>query len=147
MEIISPVFRSGGVIPPPYTCIGQNVNPPLNFLNAPPKTQSFALIMHDPDAPSGDYLHWLVWDIPPSIDFIGVNSVSVGAVQGQNDAGKATYMGPCPPHGTHRYVFDLYALDTMLNLPTGSTLDNVKAALAGHVIEQASLSGSFSAKA
>ena len=146
MEIISPVFRSGGVIPSPYTCIGQNVNPPFNFLNVPSKTQSLALIMHDPDAPGGDYLHWLVWDITPATDFIAVNSVPVGAMQGQNGSGKSVYMGPCPPSGTHRYLFDLYALDTTLDLPSGSSLDEVEKAMAGHIIEEANLTGNFSAK-
>ena len=146
MEIISPVFRNGGAIPPPYTCAGQNINPPLNFLAVPAKAQSLVLIMHDPDAPGGDYLHWLVWDIPPLAEYVAVNSLPVGAVQGQSGSGKASYMGPCPPSGTHRYIFDLYALDTTLDLPSGSTLEQVSKAMAGHVIEQATLVGSFSAK-
>src|SRR5437868_7672505 len=110
-EIISPVFRADSPIPPQYTCRGQNVNPPLNIFNAPKGAQSLTLIMHDPDAVSGDFLHWLVWDIPPKTEVISVNSVPVGAVQGLNGAGRAGYMGPCPPagSGTHHYIFDFYA--------------------------------------
>jgi Raf kinase inhibitor-like YbhB/YbcL family protein len=146
MEIISPVFRDGGVIPPPYTCAGQNVNPPLNFLNVPPKTQSLVLIMHDPDAPGGDYLHWLVWDIPPHTESIAVNGLPVGAFQGVNGSGKIGYMGPCPPSGTHRYFFDLYALDTTLDLPSGSDLKDVVKAQAGHVLDHCELIGLFAAE-
>ena len=148
LEIISPVFRAGSPIPPQYTCIGQNVNPPLNFFNVPPKTLSLTLIMHDPDAPSGDYLHWLVWDIPPSTESIAVNSVPIGALQGLNDAHKTGYMGPCPPKGTgtHRYIFDVYALDNLLNLPPSSTILDVIKAQKGHVLDHSELTGLFTAK-
>ena len=146
LEIISAVFRDGSPIPPQYTCIGQNVNPPLNFFNVPPKTLSLTLIMHDPDAPGGDYLHWLVWDIPPSTEGIAVNSVPIGALQGLNDAGKAGYQGPCPPSGTHRYIFDVYALDSPLNLPPNSTIQDVIKAQKGHVLDHSALTGLFTAK-
>lgn len=147
LEIISPVFRMGAAIPPQYTCAGQNVNPPLNIFNTPPKTLSLVLVVHDPDAPGGDYLHWLVWDIPPSTDSIAVNSVPIGALQGVNGMGKSSYMGPCPPSGTHRYVFDLYALDKPLNLKSGVGLEQVQQAMDGHIIEQSSLNGTFAARA
>ena len=145
MEIISPVFRDGQTIPMQYTCTGQNVNPPLTIFNPPVGTQSLTLIMHDPDAPGGDYLHWLMWDIPPSTESIPVNSVPVGAVQGANDSGHAGYTGPCPPTGSraHKYIFDFYALDTTLDLPAGAPINDVIKAQKGHVLDHFALSGTF----
>lgn len=146
LEIISSVFRDGSPIPVQYTCKGQNVNPPLNIFNVPKSTQSLTLVMHDPDAPSGDYLHWLVWDILPSTESIAVNSVPVGAMQGQNDSGQTGYMGPCPPAGgPHRYIFDFYALDTTLDLPAGSKFTDVIKAQKGHVLAHSALTGTFAA--
>ncbi len=147
-EIISPVFRSGSPIPCQYSCAGQNVNPPLNILSVPKGTVSLALIIHDPDAPGGDYLHWLVWDIPPHTDCIAVNSVPVGAVQGQNSSGKTGYTGPCPPAGSgvHRYRFDCYALDTLLNQPAGSSLSDAKRAMRGHILDRAGIIGTAQAE-
>jgi Raf kinase inhibitor-like YbhB/YbcL family protein len=146
-EIISPVFRNGSPIPPQYTQKGQNVNPPINIFSPPAGTQSIAMIMHDSDAVSGDYTHWVVWDIPPGTEAISVNNVPVGAVQGANGSGQAVYAGPAPPagSGTHRYVFDFYALDTTVNLPSGSSRAELEKAMDGHVIEKASLTGTFAA--
>jgi Raf kinase inhibitor-like YbhB/YbcL family protein len=148
-QIISPVFRDGAAIPRQYTCKGQNVNPPLNIFNVPPKAQGLALILHDPDAVSGDYLHWLVWDIPPGTESIAVNDVPVGAIQGRNGSGQNIYAGPCPPKGTgtHHYLFDFYALDISANLPSGATRDELETAMKGHVIEKATLTGLFAAEA
>jgi Raf kinase inhibitor-like YbhB/YbcL family protein len=147
-EIVSAVFRGGGSIPPQYTCKGQNVNPPINILNVPSGTQSLTLIMHDPDAVSGDFLHWLMWDIPPSTESIAVNSVPIGAVQGLNGANQTGYTGPCPPKGTgvHRYIFDFYALDTVLNLTTNSKIEDVIKAQKGHVLNHYALTGTFAAE-
>lgn len=147
MEVISPVFRAGSQIPPQYTCKGQNVNPPINIFSVPDKAQSLTLVMHDPDAPGGDYLHWLMWDVPPGTESIAVNSVPIGAVQGQNDGGQAGYTGPCPPAGSgvHHYVFDFYALDTTLDLPANSKIDEVIKAQSGHVLDHCALTGTFSA--
>jgi Raf kinase inhibitor-like YbhB/YbcL family protein len=147
-EIISPVFRAGSPIPVQYTCRGQNINPALNILSVPNGTQSLTLIMHDPDAVSGDFLHWLVWDIPPSTESIPVNSVPVGAVQGQNGRGESSYIGPCPPQGTgtHRYIFDFYALDITLDLPANSTIQDVIKAQKGHVLDHYALTGTFAAE-
>jgi Raf kinase inhibitor-like YbhB/YbcL family protein len=146
-EVISPVFRNGSPIPPQYTQKGQNVNPPINIFNPPAGSQSLALIMHDPDAVSGDYTHWLVWDIPPRTEAISVNGVPVGAVQGANGSGQAVYAGPAPPagSGTHRYIFDFYALDAPLNLPSGASREQLEKAMDGRVIGRASLSGTFAA--
>jgi Raf kinase inhibitor-like YbhB/YbcL family protein len=145
LDIISPVFRHGSPIPPQYTCRGQNVNPPINIFNVADGTLSLTLIMHDPDAPGGDYLHWLVWDIPPGTESIPVNSVPIGAVQGKNGSGQTGYTGPCPPagSGTHHYIFDFYALDTTLNLPSGSGIQDVIKAQAGHVLDHCELVGLF----
>jgi Raf kinase inhibitor-like YbhB/YbcL family protein len=149
LEIISPVFRDGSPIPPQYTCKGQNVNPPLNIFNVPKGALSLTLILHDPDAVSGDFLHWLVWDIPPSTENISVNSVPIGARQGLNGGGHASYTGPCPPKGsgTHRYIFDFYALDTTLDLPDNSGIEDVIKAQKGHVLDNTALTGTFSAEA
>lgn len=145
LQLVSAVFREGAVIPPQYTCKGQNVNPPLNILHPPSGTQSFALIMHDPDAPSGDYLHWLLWDIPPSTENISVNSVPVGAMQGYNGSDKVGYMGPCPPSGSgiHRYLFELYALDKMLGLRRDTSRQDLEAAMKNHVLDKSTLTGVF----
>lgn len=147
MEIISPVFRNGTQIPRQYSCKGHNVNPPLTIFNVPDQALGLALIMHDPDAPSGDFVHWLIWDIPPVTDSIAVNDVPVGAIQGRNGSGKLGYMGPCPPagSGTHRYFFVLYALDTPLNLASGTARKELEAAMKGHIIEQCPLIGTFTA--
>ena len=147
LEVVSTVFRDGSFIPAPYTCKGQNVNPPLNIMGLPEKSQSITLIMHDPDALSGDFLHWLLWDIPPATEVISVNSVPVGAVQGQNGLGRIGYTGPCPPKGsgTHRYIFDFFALDKTLNLASGAKLKQVQEAQKGHIISSFRLIGLFAA--
>src|SRR4051812_47073335 len=147
LEVISSVFRDGSPIPPQYTCKGQNVNPPLHILSVPKSTQGLTLIMHDPDAVSGDFLHWLIWDIPPNTETIGVNSVPVGALQGLNGMGQSGYMGPCPPQGTgsHRYIFDFYALDSTLNLMPNSTIEDVIKAQKGKVLDHTALIGTFGA--
>lgn len=146
-QLMSPAFRDGANIPPQYSCKGQNVSPPLNILNCDPQAQSLALIMHDPDAPAGDYTHWLMWDIPTSTETIAANSVPVGAVQGVNSNDEDGYMGPCPPagSGTHRYMFELYALDTTLSLPSGSSRTQLEEAMKGHTIDSYTLTGLFAA--
>jgi Raf kinase inhibitor-like YbhB/YbcL family protein len=147
MQLSSPAFKDGESIPPQYSCKGDNINPPLTILNTPENAKSLALIMHDPDAPVGDYLHWIVWDIRPSTQAIGASSVPVGAVQGPNDSNKNQYTGPCPPKGTgtHRYIFELYALDLNLNLAPNTSRQKLQEAMKGHVVEQAILTGIFSA--
>ncbi|HEY5549829.1 MAG TPA: YbhB/YbcL family Raf kinase inhibitor-like protein [Candidatus Saccharimonadales bacterium] len=145
MRIVSPAFREGAAIPPQYTCKGQNVSPPLNFIKVPPGAQSLALIMHDPDAPVGDYVHWTMWGIPVNTEAVAVNSVPVGAVQGLNSNNQNRYMGPCPPSGTHRYIFELYALDKPLSLPPQTGRDGLKKAMEGHITEEHTLTGVFSA--
>lgn len=147
LRLISQAFRDGGMIPPQYTCRGHNVNPPLNILGKPDDARSLAVIMHDPDAVSGDFTHWLMWDIPTTTDVIAANSVPVGAQQGQNDSGSSQYLGPCPPagSGTHRYLFELYALDTNISLQAGSRRQEVEKAIQPHVIDKSVLTGLFPA--
>ena len=144
LQIVSQVFRDGAPIPVQYSCRGQNVSPPFNIMNVSAGAKSLALIMHDPDAPVGDYVHWVMWDIPSNTETIAANSVPVGSVQGANSNGDNKYMGPCPPSGTHRYVFELYALDKTLGLPPNTTRDQLKKAMEGHIIEQHTLTGLFS---
>ena len=146
LSLTSPAFTPGGDIPVQYSLRkGQNISPQLNISEPPAGTLSFVLIMHDPDAVSGDFLHWLLWDIPPSTLSIGTNSVPVGAIQGQSGMGDARYIGPAPPAGTgtHHYIFELYALDILLNLPTSATRQEVVAAMSGHILDQTTLTGLF----
>src|SRR3989338_3483122 len=145
LKLTSQVFAEGAPIPVQYTCKGQNINPPLNIMGVPPQAKSLALIMHDPDAVSGDFVHWLVWDIPASTETIAVNSLPAGAIQGLNSSGKNQYMGPCPPAGTgiHRYMFELYALDTNLGLPAGSSRAELEKVMQSHILAKHTLTGLF----
>lgn len=148
LKLFSQVFSEGAAIPATYTCKGQSINPPLNIMGVPSGAKSLALIMHDPDAASGDFVHWLVWDIPTSTETIAVNSVPPGAIQGTNSANKSQYIGPCPPAGTgtHRYMFELYALDTALtNLNMETNKEQLQKAMEGHIVAQHTLTGLFSA--
>jgi Raf kinase inhibitor-like YbhB/YbcL family protein len=143
MKISSPAFENNSKIPEKYTCDGENINPPLKIEGVPKEAKSLVLIVDDPDAPMGTFLHWLVWNIPPETNLIGENSLPEGAVQGKNDFGKENYGGPCPPFGTHRYFFKLYALDKILDLPAGSSLKEIEKAMEGHILDQAQLIGLY----
>ena len=150
LEIKSPVFENGGIIPKTYTCDGKNVNPPLLWKDIPKGTKSLVLIVHDPDAPVGDFTHWLVYRIPPSVKGLpaGLPRKPVlerGIEQGLNDFGFIGYGGPCPPpwDGYHRYFFELYALDYIPNLKPAATRREVENALKGHVIGKATLMGRY----
>jgi Raf kinase inhibitor-like YbhB/YbcL family protein len=146
MKISSPAFENNSKIPEKYTCDGENINPPLKIEGVPKEAKSLVLSVDDPDAPMGTFLHWLVWNIPPETNFIEENSLPEGAVQGKNDFGKENYGGPCPPFGTHRYFFKLYALDKILNLPTGSNLKEVEKEMEGHILDKAQLIGLYQKK-
>lgn len=143
MKISSPAFVENGAIPAQYTCDGQDANPPLQIENVPGETRSLALIVDDPDAPGGMWVHWVVWNIDPTSREVGENSVPAGAVQGKNDWRRNSYGGPCPPSGTHRYFFKLYALDTTLNLGAGTTKADLEKAMKGHVLAQTQLIGVY----
>jgi len=143
MKITSSAFKQGGMIPAQYTCDGENENPSLVFSDIPKESQSLALIVDDPDAPAGTWVHWTVWNISPDTAAIGEGEVPAGATEGTTSFGRAGYGGPCPPSGTHRYYFKLYALDTVLELREGSERDVLEKAMGGHVIEEAELMGIY----
>jgi Raf kinase inhibitor-like YbhB/YbcL family protein len=148
MELISTAFKDGGIIPRTYTCDGANISPPLRWKHVPAGTRSLALICEDPDAPGGSFIHWVVFNIPPTIDHLGENVshaeyLPVGAVQGKNDFGKAGYGGPCPPSGTHGYAFQLYALDTIVEMRPGTTVEELRKEIDGHMLDACILTGNY----
>ena len=143
LTIASPAFPHNGTIPSKHTCDGTDVNPPLSFGNIPERTRSLALIVDDPDAPRGTWVHWIVWNIGPETMSVAENSVPRDARQGTNDFRKQAYGGPCPPSGTHRYFFKLYALDTSLSLKAGAAKPQLEEAMKGHVLEMSELIGLY----
>jgi Raf kinase inhibitor-like YbhB/YbcL family protein len=145
MKITSSAFQDGANIPSKFTCDGADTSPPLQIADIPSEAKSLALIVDDPDAPSGLFTHWLVWNIPPQTSAVGEGSVPKG-VQGTNDFGKSGYGGPCPPSGAHRYYFKIFALDRELDLPFGAKRGQVDAAIKSHVVAQGELKGRYSRK-
>jgi Raf kinase inhibitor-like YbhB/YbcL family protein len=143
LEISSPAFENGGEIPKQYTCDGANINPPLRIGNVPSNTKSLALVFDDIDAPRGTYVHWILWNIDPNAKAIKENSVPEGAVQGMNDFKKGYYGGPCPPRRAHKYVFKIYALDTLLNLNPNLSKKDLEKAMEGHIISRSQLTGVY----
>ncbi len=144
MEISSSAFANNEKIPAKYTCDGENINPPLTFSNVPENAKSLVLINDDPDAPAGTWVHWSVWNIDPSTNEVAENSIPEKGSEGMTSFGFRHYGGPCPPSGTHRYFFKLYALDTSLELDTGSTTADLEIAMDGHILEQAEFIGLYS---
>lgn len=143
LAISSPAFDPGTEIPRNYTCDGKAINPPLRITGVPENAQSLALIMDDPDAPKRTVTHWVIWNIPPDTEMIRENAVPNPAVLGTNASRQYKYLAPCPAEGQHHYHFRLYALDTKLNLPIGSTREALEKAMKGHIIEQSELVGTF----
>lgn len=143
LKISSPAFENNGYIPSKYTCDGMNINPPFLIENVPASSKSLALIVDDPDAPTGIWVHWVLWNINPETKEIKENDIPSGAKQGLNDFRKSNYGGPCPPSGTHRYFFKLYALDTILNIGQNSTKADLEKAMKGHIVEQARIIGLY----
>ena len=143
MRITSPVFGHNQSIPNKYTCDGENINPPLEISGVPEDAKSLALIMDDPDAPMGTWDHWIVWNINPSVTKIEENSVLAGVTEGTNSSGKQSYGGPCPPSGTHRYYFKLYALDTQFGLGFTANKSDIENAMEGHILDSAELIGLY----
>ena len=143
MQVMS-VFEDGSRIPEKYTCDGDDVNPPLEITDVPPRTKSLAIIVEDPDAPTKIWVHWVVWNIPPETERIEEDSIPRESIEGVNDFGKKGYMGPCPPSGIHRYKFKIYALDKTLSLASLSEKVDVERAMKGHIIAQATLNGIYS---
>ncbi len=148
MELKSSAFAAGGMIPKKHTCDGPDVSPPLSWSDVPAGAKSLALIADDPDAPMGTWVHWVAWNIPPDARGLeeGVpkkDSLPNGMKQGTTDFRSIGYGGPCPPSGTHRYFFKLYALDTSLNLPPSTTKKDLEKALQGHLLQQVELMGKY----
>ena len=145
MKITSSAFQEGGNIPSKFSCDGADTNPPLQISDVPSGAKSLVLIVDDPDAPSGLFTHWTVWNIPSHTSNIAEGSAPKG-MQGTNDFGKSGYGGPCPPSGTHRYYFKIFALDRELDLPSSAKRGQLDAAMKGHVIGQGELMGRYSRK-
>lgn len=144
MKISSPAFQNNANIPSKYTCDGDGVNPPLAISGVPAETKSLALIVDDPDAPvPGGFVHWVLFNFDPQTSQIPENSVPAGAIQRQNSAGQSRYASPCPPSGTHRYFFKLFALDAPLALDSSAKREDVEQAMTGHILEQAELIGLY----
>ena len=143
MKISSPAFKNNESIPAKFTCSGEGVNPKLDFIDVPTSTKSLALVVDDPDAPGGTFIHWLVWNISPSIASIKENSVPEGTIQGANSINSHSYVAPCPPSGTHRYQFRLYALDIILSLDSSSKISDLEKAIEGHVVERTKIIGLY----
>ncbi|HSQ39692.1 MAG TPA: YbhB/YbcL family Raf kinase inhibitor-like protein [Anaerolineales bacterium] len=149
MNLTSTAFSYGEFIPAKYSCNGEDVSPSLSWTEPPAGTQSFALIMDDPDAPVGTWVHWVLFNLPASARGLSEGMPSDlkfadGSVQGITSARSHGYHGPCPPSGTHRYFFKLYALDTTLSLTFAADKKEVLAAMDGHILAQAELMGKFS---
>jgi Raf kinase inhibitor-like YbhB/YbcL family protein len=147
MKLTSPAFAEGGKIPSKYTCEGENINPELHISGVPTQAQSLVLIVDDPDVPEfvrkeKMYDHWVVFNIPPTIEKIGERAQPQG-VPGRNTNGGLNYVGPCPPDREHRYFFKLYALDCTLSLPRGASKQEVENAIKGHILVQVQLMGKY----
>ena len=147
--ITSSAFTEGQAIPTRYTCDGPDVSPDLAWSGVPEETASLALICDDPDAPMGTWVHWVLFNIPASTDGLPAEipsdaSLENGARHGKNDFGKLGYGGPCPPGGTHRYFFKLYALDSVLELDSGITKAQLREAMEGHILAESQLMGTYS---
>ncbi len=148
MKLVSAAFQEGGTISEKFTCDGADRSPPLNWDGVPDETKSLVLILDDPDAPMGTWVHWVVYNLPPTIGGLseGVvpeREIKGGGLQGMNDFRKIGYGGPCPPAGEHRYFFKLYALDTVFPFAAGVTKAQLMIAMEGHVIEETHLMGRY----
>jgi Raf kinase inhibitor-like YbhB/YbcL family protein len=148
MKITSPAFEEGALIPGKYTCDALDISPPLEWSEGPEGTQTYALINDDPDAPVGTWVHWVIYNLPVNVNELpeDVPSMEVlenGGKQGKNDFGRIGYGGPCPPGGTHRYFFKLYAVDMELEVKAGLTKKELLNLLEGHVLAECQLMGRY----
>ncbi len=141
LVVTSVAFSHGGHIPKKYSCEGEDINPPLKISGLPEETKTLAIIVEDPDAKHGTFDHWLVWNISPN-EPIAENSVP--GISGRNSFGKTGYGGPCPPSGSHRYFFKVYALDSRLDLLSGSDKKALQEAMQGHIIAHGELMARYS---
>ena len=140
IDVSSDAFKEDGFIPLRYTCDGKDVNPALNFDHIPGEAQSLAIIVDDPDAPAGTWVHWIIWNIPVTHH---LKEGHATGTQGINDFKKQSYRGPCPPKGTHRYFFKVYALDCKLEIPATSSKADLEKAMAGHILGFGELTGLY----
>jgi Raf kinase inhibitor-like YbhB/YbcL family protein len=143
IRVSSPAFTEGSRIPSKFTCDGSDTSPPLQVEGVDASAKWLVLIVDDPDAPGGVFTHWLVWNIDPKTRSIAEGNVG-GGIQGKNDFGKSGYGGPCPPAGTHRYYFRVFALDRQIDLKAGADRKQLNAAMQGHVIAKGELMGRYS---
>ena len=143
MKLLSTSFENNGMIPEVYSCKGTNISPELHWPETPAKVKSFALLMDDPDAPVGDWVHWILTNIAPTTNQIVENSKPAEAIGGQNSWKKNNYGGPCPPSGTHRYFFKLYALDIMLDPKKSYSKSELLSVIKNHVLAEAQLLAKF----
>jgi len=141
--VTSPAFVEGAPIPARFTADGNDVSPPLVLANVPRDTVSLALIMDDPDAPVGLWVHWVAWNLPPAATRLAEGALPEGAVSGRNSWRRTGYGGPAPPSGVHRYFFKLYALDMALDLPANTDKAGLERAMQGHVLAQTQLMGTY----
>jgi len=148
IKIESSAFKEGGMIPVKYTCDGEDVSPPLKWGDLPTGTKSIALICDDPDAPVGTWVHWVLYNLPPNDRALPENippkkTLENGAVHGTNDFKRPGYGGPCPPGGTHRYFFKIYALDKTIGLAPGAGKAQLLKAMEGHILDSGELMGKY----
>ena len=148
-QLKSSAFSHGEPIPRVYSCDGENVSPPLTWTDPPAGSEALVLIMDDPDAPSGDFVHWVLYGLPAEAGSMpqavaAEENRQDGSRQGNNGRGQIGYTGPCPPGGTHRYFFHLYAVDNQINLAAGEAKQAVLQHIDGHVVATAELMGTFS---
>jgi Raf kinase inhibitor-like YbhB/YbcL family protein len=148
ITVKSSAFEHEGMIPSKYTCDGEDISPQLSWEGIPDGTKSIALISDDPDAPMGTWVHWILFNMPGDTRELGENVpkkdvLDSGAKHGKNGWGRRDYGGPCPPSGTHRYYFKIYALDAMLNLNAGAAKENLLAAMEGHLLAEGQVMGKY----
>jgi len=143
MKITSTAFEENQSIPPKHTCDDKDVSPPMTFSDIPEGAKSLALIVDDPDAAVGLWVHWTLWNIPPDTTEMSENSIPLGSIEGITSFGNSSYGGPCPGDGEHRYFFKLYALDIELDLSSESDKEDLEEAMVGHVLDRAELVGVY----
>lgn len=143
MRIMSPAFSNGHRIPSLYTCDGDDINPELRFDGVPKNTKALALVVDDPDSPSGNWLHWSVWNIEPDVRVIEEDSVPDHACEGETDFSEVGYGGPCPGYGEHEYRFTIFALDAKLEVPEGAPRHLLEEAMKPHILSSAALTGRY----
>ncbi|MBD0292862.1 MAG: YbhB/YbcL family Raf kinase inhibitor-like protein [Jiangellaceae bacterium] len=146
ITVTSPAFAPDEEIPVDFSCAGRGASPPLGWTGAPEEARELALVLDDPDAPRGTFIHWIVFALPPSTNALAENAVPSGAKLAKNTAGRAEYAPPCPPSGTHHYRFTVYALRAPLDLPNGADTDDALQAVSDQAIAQGRLVGLFTAR-